>query len=494
MENKIRIQPGMIEIPTDNPFVNDKLDRESSIKALTNVISNIEGPCVMAVDAPWGMGKTTFIRMWAQYLRNKNFPVASFNAWETDYFADPFAALSGELLQELENFGKNLSVDKCSTVWQEQLEKLKGATQAVFKKTLPVLRVLADTADPSGLGKAAVQILEAYTEETSNNHRNTREALKEFRKTLGEAANVFAQETRQRPLVIIIDELDRCRPSYAIELLEVAKHFFSVDHIVFVLAVNFSELSHSVRAVYGEEFNARGYLERFFDIDFKLPDADRKMFVQGNFQAMKIDQYFKRTIDSSAKDHFPPIAKVLSVFFARADVNLRKISQAMQRLGLIVAALPNDRLFLGWASAIALVVRTIDLELYERFIGQSIDDKEVIDSILSRPEFAGIRNLHEGNLFEAVIIIAYAELRKGRIVYPTSEFSPLYATYEAWTEAGREKTELKNEERERAAAIVKIVKRFSMEWQSGIRISFPTAIERIELFSANLVREDAPQN
>ena len=240
MDNKIRIQPEMVEIPPDNPFKYDLLDRKTPIEALTNVISNIEGPCVMAVDAPWGMGKTTFIRMWEQYLRNRGFPVASFNAWETDYFADPFAALSGELLQELGSLEENLPVAENCNVWQKKLERLKEIAHAIFRKTRPVLHVLADTADPSGLSKAALQTIEAYTEEAPNSHQNIREERKEFRKTLGEVAGVFAQEGQRRSLVIIIDELDRCRPSYAVELLEVAKHFFSMDHIVFVLALNFS--------------------------------------------------------------------------------------------------------------------------------------------------------------------------------------------------------------------------------------------------------------
>ena len=317
MENKIRIQPEMVEVPPENPFKHDLLNRKTAIEALTNVISNIEGPYVMAVDAPWGMGKTTFIRMWEQYLRDKRFLVASFNAWETDYFADPFSSLSSELLQELENFGKEASVDKNSQVWREQLKKLRAETKTILRKTLPILRFLADTAGPSWPGKTAVQIIEAYIEKASNNHPSTRETLKEFRETLSEAARVFTQEAQKGPLVIIIDELGRCRPSYAVELLEIAKHFFSVEHIVFVLAVNFSELSHSVRAVYEEGFNAESYLERFFDIDFKLPDTDRGKFIQSNFQAMRIDQYFKRTKDESAERGFPTIAAVFSAFLLR---------------------------------------------------------------------------------------------------------------------------------------------------------------------------------
>ena len=492
MEYKIRIQPEMVEIPKDDPFANDLLDRKTPIEALTNVISNIEGPCVMAVDAPWGMGKTTFIRMWKQYLRKQKFPVVSFNAWETDYFADPFAALSGELLQELENFGKNPSVDTNDNIWQEQLENLKEAVGAILKKIKPVFYVLADAADPSGLSKAAMQTIEKHREEASSGRQNTREARNDFRKTLGEAARVFTQEAQQRSLVILIDELDRCRPSYAIELLEIAKHFFSVDRIVFVIAVNFSELSHSVRAVYGEGFNARNYLERFFDIDFKLPDVDREQFVRANFQAMKIDQYLSRTKDLSAEVTLPTIADVFSAFFAKADISLRQISRVMRRLGLVLAALPSNQLFLGWASAIALMTRAIDPELYEKFIGRSIDDKEVIDSMFSRSGLAGIRNQHEGHLFEAAIITAYAELNSGNIIELADYLSPHHKTYEQQGETGLSGVEPRNEEHDRAEAIVRMVEQFKKDSYRINRIIFPRAIARIELLSAELAKEDGP--
>ena len=509
MENKIRIQPKMVEIPKDDPFGNDLLDRKTPIEALTNVISNIEGPCVMAVDAPWGMGKTTFIRMWEQHLRKQKFLVASFNAWETDYFADPFSALSGELLQELGSFEENLSVDENGSAWQKKLKKLKGLTHVIYKKTRPVLHVLADTADPSGSIKAAVQTIEACAEETSgshqnapekrtedapNSHQNTREERKEFRKTLGEVAGVFTQNGQRHPLVIIIDELDRCRPSYAVELLEIAKHFFSMDHIVFVLAVNFSELSHSVQAVYGEKFNARGYLDRFFDIDFKLPDTNRGKFIQSNLEAMKIDQYFMRTADERAKENFPTIVKVFSAFFTKAGISLRRISQVMRRLGLIIAALPSDQPFLGWASGVALIVRTIDFELYERFIRRNVSDQKVVDAIFSRPELAGIRNRHEGNLFEAVIVAAYVDMRTHEELQ-TDGPSPLYQTYRKLAELDPKIPVDDERARKRAPKIMKMVEILSgEEVVIGGGLHFQAAIERIELFSANLAQENASQN
>ena len=92
----IRIQPPEIQIPDDDPFANDLLDRKKQADILTRVVQTIEGPCAIAVDAAWGAGKTTFLKMWAQQLRGQGFPIVEFNAWETDYSGDPFVALASE--------------------------------------------------------------------------------------------------------------------------------------------------------------------------------------------------------------------------------------------------------------------------------------------------------------------------------------------------------------------------------------------------------------
>ena len=335
-------------------------------------------------------------------------------------------------------------------------------------------------------------IVESQITKDTNGQQDIRETLEKFKKTLAETAGTLAEKNEQRPLVIIIDELDRCRPSYAIELLEIAKHFFSVDHIVFVLAINLSELSHSVQAVYGEEFNARGYLERFFDVDFKLPDADRKRFIQANFRAMKIDQYLRRTKDHNASGSFTTATEIFSAFFAKADISLRKVEQAMRRFGLVVAALPDDQLFLGWTSVVILVVRAIDFELYEKFISGDADDQEIIDSIFDRSSLASLKNKRAGDLFEAVIITACAELLDN--TYPSNRLSSLYKTYKERAEAELDGTQPQSEERKQAKRVLGVISSLEQESAWGPGICFSDAIERIELFSADLTHEDAPEN
>ena len=99
----IRIQPREIDIPPGNPFAHDLLGRREQVQFLTSMISNLEGPCTMAVNEAWGTGKTTFLRMWGQHLRDEGFVVVHFNAWETDFAGEPFVALAAEITEGLKD-------------------------------------------------------------------------------------------------------------------------------------------------------------------------------------------------------------------------------------------------------------------------------------------------------------------------------------------------------------------------------------------------------
>ena len=116
----IHAQPREIDVPKDDPFKHDLLDRREAVDTLTHLVANLDGPCVLGVDAAWGAGKTTFLRMWTQYLRNQGFPVVEFNAWETDYSEEPFVTLSTELTEGL-RLGKTKLPDDIGEGTQESL-------------------------------------------------------------------------------------------------------------------------------------------------------------------------------------------------------------------------------------------------------------------------------------------------------------------------------------------------------------------------------------
>ena len=289
----IRIQRREVEIPEDNPFEYDLLDRKEKIDVLTRLVGNIEGPCAMAVDAAWGAGKTTFLKMWAQHLRNEGFPVVEFNAWETDFTGEPFVALSSEITEGLK--------ERNEPDVRTKIQSTRTIAKDVFRWVGPgAIRLAASTIPLAGaeIGKVASALAERLLTE----YPEARQSVKEFRSELEKLAAALWESSDHKPLVVFIDELDRCRPSYAIELLETGKHIFSVDHIVFVLAVNRAELAHSVRVLYGERFGAEEYLRRFFDIDFLLPAPDRQKFIGDLIEAVGVGRYLGRTHDRASQN------------------------------------------------------------------------------------------------------------------------------------------------------------------------------------------------
>lgn len=474
----IRIQPRDIEVPPDDPFKYDLLDRKKNIEVLTHLVGSFEGPCVLAVDAKWGKGKTTFIKMWAQYLRKKEFLVVEFNAWETDFSGNPFATLSTELMEGLQKISDESM--------KKKVIKVKKYANEIIRQAIPdAIRIIA--ASTPGIGSIG-EALASYTEEKLSAYEETKESTEKFRDVLEDIADKLSETKDGRPLIVVIDELDRCRPSYAVELLEVAKHLFTMDHIVFVLAVNRSELEHSIEALYGSKFDAQGYLRRFFDLDFRLPDPGRRLpdpgrdaFINEMLSAIQIDDYFKRTEDGEVHNDIKTIRKWLQHFLGAHDISLRTIAQSIYRLGLVFDSLGSDQRSFMRAAVVALILRTIDANLYHRFVRGEISDIDVVKKVFDRPEVGSIQLDHESYpyeaTFEVMVIMAARELSNSR-------GSPLYDKYqsmvkdEATDEAG-----LKH-----AKFIIKLIKGFEYSIYTGSReIGFKKSAERLELLSSDLL-------
>lgn len=117
-----------LEIPDDNPFENDTLDRRPLVDFLSNLIGRIDEPFVLALDSPWGSGKTTLIRMLAHKLKNDGTRCVYFNAWEVDYATDPLIALVASF--DRTDFGD------ASSYYKKHLATVRKVTAAVAKRGL----------------------------------------------------------------------------------------------------------------------------------------------------------------------------------------------------------------------------------------------------------------------------------------------------------------------------------------------------------------------
>ena len=466
-----RIKPQEIDVPKEEPFRNDLLGRKEPAEILTHLVGSSEGPCAMAVDAAWGTGKTTFLRMWARHLRNEGFPVVEFNAWETDFSGDPLIALSTELTESLR--------DSNNGTLEVRLERTMELANEVIRGSLPgAIRIAT----------GGVLDLQPLLENGVSEYKKTRKALKEFKESLQEVAEVLAESYEGRPLVVVIDELDRCRPSYAVELLETAKHLFAVDGVIFVLALNRSELAHSIKSLYGGEFDATGYLRRFFDLEFRLPDPDRAAFIDSALDAVGISDYFERTADENAKDDQEEkvVRDWLRRFFSTPDLGLRRIAKAIHHLGLVFASLHSDQRSYAITAAVALIVRTVDLDLYLKFARGEATDLAVVDRVFVRSTaLREIQQENAGCLFEAMIILAAYEVAG---VDQYSIDTPLLKRYRKQVDGETSAPSAKKH----AEAVIRRFESLLDESalrNTGQRFGFNHTVQRLELLSPGLIRE-----
>ena len=393
----VRIQPKEIEIPPDDPFAHDLLDRREPVEVFTRLITDVEGPCAVALDAAWGAGKTTFLKMWAQHLRNEGYPVVEFNAWETDAAGDPFVALSTEITYGLKNWGKRPV--------ELKIQRTEKLAKQVLRRTLPGALRLGVSFVPV-VGAELGHVASSWAGDALSGYAETRETVRQYRSSLEEMAAAHWKASEHKPIVVFIDELDRCRPSYAVELLETAKHIFSVEHMVFVLAVNRSELAHSVKALYGAGFGAAGYLRRFFDVDFRLPPPDRQRFIEDLLNSTGVVDLSGQVQNHLMHAVYQNSLVTLREFFSEPVFTLRDVGQAIHRFGLVLSSLAANEFVLIRALTVLIIVEALDPILYRRLADHdpTLTDEEAVEIIFGAMERVGLRHSQPGRQVEAVII------------------------------------------------------------------------------------------
>ena len=271
----------------------DLLGRADVAKFLQNLLENDNDDIkVVNIDSPWGTGKTFFLERWSRHLREER-GVVYFNAWEKDYTGDPFISLVSAIRDQLKA-QRSLSDDIEDTIQDFTTKAAKavlsiapGLAKAVSKGVLKKLTAVESDEVAALIQAATDEMADKAVEALIVNSEKDHEAVKQFRevfeKLVKEVAAEKSTEDGDFPVYVFIDELDRCRPTYAIELLERIKHFFDVPGCTFIIATDTKQLGHSIKAVYGNEFNSFEYLKRFFDITYALDNSDVENWVSVNF-------------------------------------------------------------------------------------------------------------------------------------------------------------------------------------------------------------------
>ncbi|MBN1391801.1 MAG: AAA family ATPase [Sedimentisphaerales bacterium] len=369
-----RLKPSEFVIPKEDPFANDKLERKKCADTLTRLVQNTPGPLVISINGGWGTGKTVFLKMWNQDLQNNGFTSIYFNAWQDDYCHDSLIALIGQIWNELKN-----------SALEEIANSVKECAAPVFRSTIfNALRTAT-----VGIVDLNEGQLKSISEKAVDEYFTAGEKLKDLKERLGK----LAQEVNKKgkPLIIIIDELDRCRPTFAIELLEKVKHLFDTPGILFVLGIDREQLGHSIRCVYGHEMNVDGYLRRFIDVEFLLPEAKLEVFVSHLFAQFGLNECFEKRKQATSKGYHHVIddKSEFDYVFAKLcmcfRLSLRDMEHCCRLFTLAYMNTHNTHFIYPYLLAILVILKLVDNKLYRKYVSGQCTGEEVVQIILMQP-------------------------------------------------------------------------------------------------------------
>lgn len=360
-------------------FDNDIYNRKNIAKSLTMIIESNDEAMVISLDSQWGTGKTTFIKMWKDLLEkdeiyNSKFDTLYFNAWENDYIKDPLLALFSEI--------------------ENQINKKDGSLNQSFQKVKNVILPMAKLVARVGIKIGTAGVLDIDKIDIGDKTEDTIldlasklgdlsikeiSASKSIREKFKEVMGEYQKEINKK-IIFFIDELDRCRPTFAIELLEAIKHLFNIDNCIFIISIDKEQLGHSVSTVYGQNMDTIGYLRRFFDLDYKLPKIDRKKYIDNKNSIIFENNYNVELFKVFLKE-----------LFIIEDLSLRDIDKAYYYISLLKTLIKEfnyeekwNSVYLATISYIYATLITIKIKkpiLYKKIIDGEYETKDVMREI-----------------------------------------------------------------------------------------------------------------
>ena len=416
----------------NDPFFDDKLERRDLAKALTGLVSDTVEPLVVAMNGGWGTGKTFFLKRWAcsvEKLKKDNGEapcVIYFDAWQDDDLEDPLLALVGQIHRKLHVRSDwkpaNIKEDIESKADRFYVSANKVLTKAVVHLSHVVEHFSG--ADPAEIIKDFSNLLARQVERYSG----AVEARADLRNRLVELSSAIWTNTGM-PLIVVIDDLDRCRPAFAIALLERVKHLFDVQHVVFVLGIDVAQFVNSLTNVYGERFDANNYLHRLVDVEFLLPAPNRKAFFAMLFEQYKVEEYLKVVGNRNVEPYLAAVSEFKSAVVCLSNVfqlSLREMERVVRELVAIERLHPFYSAVIGTLIAISVLLRNRRPVVYEGFVNGTMSPKEVVDALFPRTLAKDEVKTAAVHHIVAVVYSSYKNTQYGKAINALAQSVPLF--------------------------------------------------------------------
>ena len=360
----------------------DLLGRNKKLINLMKLLNNINENFLLSIDGEWGTGKTFFVKQLKyicenaeniEYIQkhkdydkilnfsNRYLPIY-YNAWENDNHGDPLESIIYNILDQYPRYKK-------------EIENPKG----LFSSIKPILLNIIDKGSFGIISKECFEQLNSF-EELSRNIFTVEETIGAVNELFNKILNDDCR------LLLIIDELDRCRPDYAVKMLETLKHFYNNQRLTIIVVTNNKQLSYTIRKYYGNEFDGYGYLNKIYDTVITL-------------ETENLDNYLKRHCQIINSTYLPEDMSALLFNFLHFSYRECNKYMSMYRIVEPYTKYQDDfdrKRYLFEADVLlpmALALKIKNIEEYNRFIkGES---EEFIKKILN-----SIQYIENDNKFE----------------------------------------------------------------------------------------------
>ncbi|MER5126971.1 KAP family P-loop NTPase fold protein [Serratia marcescens] len=377
---------------------NDIFNRQRFATQLENIIINSQDESlVFAIDDGWGSGKTTFLRLWESSLNKKEpstLKAIYFDAFENDYQQDAFLAIASKIYSLIEKKEPELQkrfIDGAKAVGKSLLGI--SAKVGISIATAGLVNGTAIESAGDSISDGLSDPIDKFIEDKIKNAEKDELTLVHFKETLQKVAE-------NKKVVFIIDELDRARPDFSLEILEKIKHVFSTNNFVFILSMNREQFQKVIVRRYGE-IDAKLYLSKFIHHWFTLPKEP--VSLTNKAAVGKYCEHLSNTRFGN-NGSFQVACHMLSHLLSRNEASLRDAERAFGFMSLISAS-QAERKSETEQVAIAIVTYIISHHpgLVQRIKNRNISPDELMSSLgLSYPS-----NFEEDN---HIMIIINTEL------------------------------------------------------------------------------------
>lgn len=308
-----------------------------------------KGAYVVNLNAGWGHGKTFFMERFQRQLQAAGYLTAFVNAWRDDSSKEPVVAVMAAIEASLKpHFAKADGARKAWDVAKANsatvlASLVKGASRRLAEKYAgkaidEIAEILEDknfipenmdelfSEENQKIASEAASsnvttLLTKYVDQKISDYDSRIKSAGQFQSRMRKVLIELESSGKVKaPFFVLIDELDRCRPTYAIEMLEQVKHLFDIENTIFLISTDGDQLAHSVKAVYGEGFDGKRYLLRFFQRHYRFDQRDLTQFVKYLFSSHKIDMLKIGTpLNAEAVDVFVGAMKEYGVTLRDAE-------------------------------------------------------------------------------------------------------------------------------------------------------------------------------